>query len=67
MAYQYTIYTYGDGKVIAEMLNAVVAVVGDNAYTSLLHLSVLFGFIIAICMLIYKHNILVMVKWFATV
>lgn len=62
----YTIYTFGGGDIITEVLNGVAAAVGDSAFNSALRLAALFGVVWAVGTVLFKHHFMPMLKWMGT-
>jgi len=63
MSALYTIYTFGGGDIITEVLNGVAAAVGDSAFNSALRLAALFGVIWAVGTVLFKNHFMPMLKW----
>lgn len=65
MSTLYTVYTYGNGHLVAEVFNAVAMMVGDKSYISVLRLAALCAFAWVLLTVVLKMEPIVMLRWFA--
>ena len=64
MAYDYTIITYGGGKILTEIFNGIAAAVGSQSYLTIIGLFSFFAFTWIAIESVFKQSFHVNVKWF---
>ncbi len=60
----FTVVVYGDGKLMWEYFNAIVAFFGTSTFSSLLNISLLLAIVTVCYSFITQRSLMVLIKWF---
>jgi conjugal transfer mating pair stabilization protein TraG len=61
---QLSVYVYGNGKLFVEYFNAIATVIGTTGFASALRLAILLGGVTALFRMIFKRDMMELVRWF---
>lgn len=65
MPYDYTVITYGGGRILTEIFNGIAAAVGSTSYMTLIGIASLFAFAWVALESAFKQNFQMNIRWFA--